>query len=198
MASYYQVRLALAFGALGVLQNTFAIEYSGAIAPADSGILTNMTTWMNRIYGNSSLRDYYADNITLKECVVTEHDVAGVLLRIVGGISPTVSGNSNVDSSALTTTMTGSGKTNQPKVRGSKRFPTPIDSVVVDGLLLNAAVGALAQATANWIAPGLGGVFPWYSGVFSEAVGHFVRFNGIGVVRNIPGTQVTRKPGRGL
>lgn len=198
MPFYYQVRLALNFGALGVLQNTYSISYGGSIQLTNSAILSLMTTWMNSIYNTSGLRNTYANEITLKECEVTEHTVAGVLVRTVGNISPTVAGNSSADSSALTTAMSAQMNTNTPNVRGAKRFPPPTDDLVVNGLLVNSCVATLAQAAANWISPGLVSTNPWVAGVFSTSTGQFVFTNGTGTVRNIPGTQTTRKPGRGL
>jgi len=157
-----------------------------------------MDTWMTRIYNTSGLRTVISTAFTLISCIVTEHTSTGQLIREVGGISPVISGTSSGDSSAGPTAMSAQANTNTPKARGGKRFPPPVDTVVVGQLLTNTALSLLASAASYWLAPGLGGINPWESGIFSTFAGGFVPFNGTGTVRNIPGTQTTRKPGRGL
>lgn len=196
MAFYYKVRVQHRLGALGVLQSTFAITYTGVLALPDSSVLTNMTTWLTRIYNTSGLMNVVANDIVFQSADVTEHTLAGALIRLVGNVNPTINGIATGDTSALTTAMSAVLKTNEPRVMGKKRFPSPVEGALVDGLITNSVMAALAAAAANWMAPGFGA--SWLSGVFSSKVGTFVPFNGSGTVKNIPGTQVTRKPGRGL
>ena len=89
-------------------------------------------------------------------------------------------------------------RTGIPRVQGRKRLPGIVESAQFDGLFANALLNALAQAALVYIL-GLTGwpEISYFPGVPSSKTASWQRFEGTGTVTNIPGTQVTRKPGRG-
>jgi len=195
---YYQIRMTWNLGGRGVMQNTFTIRYGGTVAVTDAAVLTQMQNWMNLVYGASGLTSVMSNTVTFLSGIVTEHTVAGALIRELGGISPSVNGSSAADILPGVDALSATARTNTPKVRGGKRFGGIVETVINNQLLNNTALSALVAAVSRWITPALGGINPWESGVFATSTGQFVPFNGTGIVKNIPGTQVTRKPGRGM
>jgi len=175
--------------------NVFFME-DGALPSTDAVKIGAAENWLDAIYG--AVNTWADTNYTLMDATLYEVDGAGQVVRIVGGLNPSIDGQLGGEGLSLTTAGSGSARTNIPRVRGSKRFGGIGEIVQADGLFTNAILSALAQAVLEWLlgATSTSGVnFP--GGVISTAAETFVPFNDSGLVTNIPGTQVTRKPGRG-
>jgi len=180
---------------LGQAVNVFTFDMTPVFT--DAQLLASAANWIAAIY--SPLRNYMDTGCVFASGQVLEVDDAGDTIRIVGGIAPAVSGLNATEQTQLTSAFTGTARTAVPGVRGSKRFAGMSEIASIEGLLSNAALSALATAVANWLVGpippvGSGGA---RAGVISSAVAGFVPFTNSGIATNIPGTQVTRKPGRG-
>lgn len=197
MTMYIKIAASWNMGSLGIAQNTYTLRWSGAINPLDSVLLSAMSAYLTSIYVTSGLTGVMHSSCTSLGAQVSEITASGALVRIIGGISPAISGTSGGDMNAGPTAMSGTARTNVPKVRGSKRFPGVIDSGVVGQLLTNSVMSFLVAAVSRWIS-GAGSTGGNYvAGVPSTRTGGWVDFNLTGLVKNVPGTQVTRKPLRG-
>lgn len=181
---------------LGTAINTFTcIQEFGEILN-DATLLNDMTSWMEDIY--DPLLSLMDTGFQFASGQVLEMGEDGSIVRIVGSISPDISGTANSDQLALPTAASAFVRTNEPKIRGSKRFSGFCEPNQADGLFDNALLNAMALAVIAW-ASNRGSVLTalYEPGVLSTSLETFVRFAGTAVITNIPGTQVTRKPGRG-
>lgn len=193
-ATTYKISVTLNAGGRGKAVNVFYARNVAATQPSDAVVIATLTGWVGSIF--SALRPWISNTYTHMETLVQAIDNNGTVIRNVGTGTAAVAGTAVGDPSAGTTAMSMMARTNVPKVRGSKRIAGLIDSGVVGQLLTNAALAALASAVSQWVlGPGAGSQF--FPGVHSTTLPGFVNFSGVGVVTNVPGTQVTRKPGRG-
>lgn len=193
----YKIALSFSNNARGLAMNSFTWAYDfGSSVLDDSVVLSTSTTWINLIF--NSLRPRMDSGYVLTSAVVSEiSPVTGELIRIIGGITPTCSGTAATEMLPCVDAASAFCRTQVPRVRGSKRFGGVIEGDQADGLFNNTLVTALATAVAYWLAGPSAG-FPGYSsGVWSSRVSNYVPFANSAVVTNIPGTQVSRKPGRG-
>lgn len=178
----------------GVAVNSFVWNNNDPIA-ADSVILSRSEQWMQAIF--TPLRAHMSNQYTLSSGQVDEINPAdGKVLRHIGNINPSVSGTSGLEMLPTVDAASALARTNVPKVRGTKRFGGLTEATQVNGLFLNPLVSALATAAAEWLA-GTGLSLIDQPGVWSSKESGFVPFANSGAVTNVPGTQVSRKPGRG-
>lgn len=193
-ATTYKVTVRINAGNRGQAVNVFYARNVAATQPSDSVVISTLTGWIGSIF--SPLRPWLSNTFTHLETLVQAIGNDGVVTRNIGTGTSAVSGTAVGDPSAGPTAMSMLARTNVPKVRGSKRIAGVIDSAVVTQVLTSAALSALAAAVSQWVVgPGAGSQF--FPGVHSTTLPGFVNFSGVGVVTSIPGTQVTRKPGRG-
>ena len=194
MAINIKVSMKFNAGNVGNAYNVFCCEFNAVGSPTDASVLSLMEDWMESIY--NPIKGFMSEAYVANGARVSEIDETGAVVRVIGTISPAISGTAVNDPNSGPTSMSGFARTNVPKVRGSKRFPGVTDTNVVGQLLTNAAVSALADAVAAWI--GMPGLPLFYrAGVISSKALGFAPFSGTGAVTNVPGTQVTRKPFRG-
>ncbi len=183
-------------GNQGVAMNTFC-HTTGAGSPTWAVTSAVLLVYLNNIY--SPLRSVMNVGMTLISCTVESINPNGTVIGALGSIAPTVNGLSNTDMNSGPTSMTIGAKTVVPRVRGNKRFAGANQDVIVGQLFQNPTVVLLAQAAAAFITPYVSGGVTFTPGVISVKEGGFVPFSLSGAVaKNIPGTQVTRKPGRGI
>jgi len=196
---FYKATLRWNNGVLGKVQNTFSFKHNALTQDSDTVLLANVSAWMTGIYVTSGLRNIMHTSVVFSDGGLDQVSATGDIIRHVGGFGDAnLSGQSTGESMPGPVAMAATARTNTPKVRGSKRFPPPVEGAVAEGLLTNSAMSFLVAATTRWIAGyTVLGVPRYVAGVFSSQVSSFVPFNGTGLVTNIPGTQVTRKPGRG-
>jgi len=192
--AFLRVNLRFSQQNLGSAVNVYHMEYNPTAT--DSQILSETTDWMEDIY--SPLRSFMDAGCQFASGQVLEVNGLGETIRVIGSITPTVSGTVSGDQLALPTALSAFVRTGFPRVKGSKRFPGIGESWQSDGLFFNTLINALVQAVLAW-AGSRGSILTllWTPGVISGQQGDFVPFEGTAVVTNIPGTQVTRKPLRG-
>lgn len=190
----YKVDIRFNNQGLGSAQNVFWFE-SGAAAGEHSFILSAATSWIQTIYG--PLRPFMDTGCSFASGRVLRVAEDGEVLEVIGSITPVIGGTNNSEGLALPTAGSSFARTNNAKVKGSKRWPGFVEGTQVDGLFTNAIVAAMAQAVAEWIGSFLIALFQATPGVLSTSEVTFLPFSGTGVVTNVPGTQVTRKPLRG-
>ena len=179
---------------LGSAVNVYHAQYGEPYA--DTALLEECTQWMEDIY--TPLRQYMDAGCTFASGQVLEVDNEGTTIRVIGGITPVVSGNASGDQLTLVAAASAFARTEFPKVRGGKRFPGISEGQQQDGLFLNPLMAAMVDAVVAWISE-RGSILTelFTPGVISLQQLDFVEFAGSAVVTNIPGTQVTRKPLRG-
>jgi len=195
MSKLYKISVRFNDNNHGVAMNSFTWLETSLVPLPDAQVLERSEQWLNAIY--APLRIYMDTGYSFVEAQVDEISQAtGETVRGVGGITPTIGGQSAQDMLPAPDAGSALARTAIPRVRGQKRFGGFIEGQQTDGLLLNPLLSALAAATTQWI---LGAALePAAStGVWSSKTLGFVPFNGSGVVTNVPGTQVSRKPGRG-
>ena len=196
MAAIYRVTLTFSANGYGTASNVFHVQNTSSTQPSDALILGDMSNYMSGIF--NQLRPYMSNTTTLLSGLVQLVNGAGQVIRNIGGITPTVGGTATSEASANTVAMSVTARTNEPKVRGGKRFPGLVESSLVGQVFTNGMVAILTNVLALWIGGYLGGgIRPYLAGVVSSKVVAFVPFNGTGILKNYPGTQVTRKPFRG-
>jgi hypothetical protein len=192
---YFRIDVKFSLGASGAAINNYVMRYTDPLPALDTAVLSTATTWMEKIY--EPIKQYMDTNTVLASARVVEIDANGQTIREVGGISPGISGTSVADSLPAPVAPSITARTNTSRVRGGKRFPPFNEAASTEGFWINAIVNALVQVALAYL--GVPDVFfdTWQAGVISSKVGGFVPFNGKALVSNVPGTQVTRKPGRG-
>lgn len=197
MAKTYQVTVVLNNGSVGQMLNKFTCHNAAATVPVDSVVLSHMTQWINNIF--ATLRPFLGVDVTHSSSWVSEMNANGTVARLVGFITPTVSGTGGADGEPGQVALSMSPRTAVPKVRGGKRFSGVVENSIVAKLFVNSALSAGAAAFAYW-ASGVAfpGVATYVAGVLSSKVGGFVPFAGGGTLKNVPGTQTTRKALRGF
>jgi hypothetical protein len=89
--------------------------------------------------------------------------------------------------------------TNIARTRARKSLSGFVESVILQGLFDNSGFARLVNFGAYWVyGPTAAGVAnAWLPGTLSLRLGQFAGFTGSFTVTNVPGTQVTRKIGRG-
>lgn len=195
MATIVKITLKFNLNNLSVGMNSFFFRDSVDIG-SDAGYLAAADTWMDDFW--APLRPVMDSGVVLMSASVDEIVAAtGHIDRHIGGITPVVNGTNN--SSALPQIVAGSmfARTDVPKVRGGKRIAGFHAGGSVEGLFTNTVLTALAAAATVWI-DGPAGYATFNPGVWSSKVSGFVDFIPQAGVTNIPGSQVTRKIGRGL
>lgn len=196
---FYRATLTWNLGALGVAQNTYHFRHDALTADSDTVLRANVMAWMTGIYVTSGLRNVMHTSIQFASGQLDEVTQTGDLVRHIGGFGDaTLSGQSGGDTEPGIVSMSVSGRTNTPKVKMGKRFPPPVDGGVLSSLFINSVLSFMVAATVRWLTGyTVLGVPRYVAGVISTKTGGFVDNNGTGLVYNIPGSQVTRKPGRG-
>lgn len=196
MPAIYKVTVAFNQNNLGRAMNSFTWRDNVDTFLLDSAVLAASENYINDIFG--PLRPYMDTGYVFIEGQVAEIAAAdGSVVRLVGGITPTISGTAAGDMLPSVVAASGLARTEVPKVRGTKRFGGIVEAKQDNGLFDNPLLAALAGAVAEWIAGDALGLLS-SPGVWSEKQAGFVPFNGSGLVTNIPGSQVSRKPGRGV
>jgi len=196
MATNYKVEVRFNNQNLGSAVNVFYAQDTNVTPDPDQDVLDRMETWIQNVYG--SLRPLMDTGFVFASGRVLEVDNLGVLVRIIGGINPDISGLVTAQTLTLPAAGSATARTATPRVQGRKRFGGLVEGSLLDGLYDNALLTALGTALIQWlIGPGFGIVASWLSGVISSKLENFAPFDDNGLVTNIPGTQVTRKPGRG-
>jgi len=193
-ATTYKITVVQNAGGRGQVVNVFYTRNVNATQPSDAVVLSSCLGWVGSIF--SALRPFIHNSYTHMNTIVQAINNDGTILREIGSGTSAVTGTGGGDPSAGTTAMSMFARTIRPGSRGSKRIAGLIDSSVVLQLIPNAALGAMTQAVAQWML-GPGAASGFLSGVHSTTLPGFVNLTGVGVVTNVPGTQVTRKPGRG-
>lgn len=195
MAKIYKVILTFNLNNLSTGQNSFIVRDPALIPYTDGLLLPILEDWVTSMW--DSLRNHMDSGCTLISGAVDEIDNAtGEVIRHVGNISPSCNGAIGGD--ALTHFSAGSAfaRTGVPGVRGSKRIAGLSEASSVDGLWTNLLLAALGTFASRWLV----GLNPdnLEAGVWSSKVSSFVPFVPQGGVTNVPGTQVSRKIGRGM
>ena len=195
MAFVYKAVVTTNLNNLSTAQNSFVGQFNAAIAPTDGAILAIFEDWIELIW--DSLRGQIDSGCVRTGGTVDEiNNATGEVIRHVGNISPVMDGQATGDSNVHTVAGSMFARTNVPGVRGSKRIAGLTETNTVDGLFNNAILAALTTAATRWIAGP--GVLLWRGGVWSSKMSSFVPFANQGGTTNVPGTQTTRKIGRGL
>jgi hypothetical protein len=195
MATYYRVDMKFNLANTGSAINNYVFRCSDGIPPLDILVLATAEAWMEKIY--SPMRALMHTSTQLASARVVQIDATGTTIREVGGISPAVNGTDTGDNLPAPVAASITARTNTSRVRGGKRFPPFSENESVNGFWINAVVQALVQVALAYL--GVPDVFfdNYQAGVISSKTGGFVEFNNKALVSNVPGTQVTRKPGRG-
>lgn len=195
MAHIYKIELEFNLASVSTGMNSFVWQESAVIPASDGLVLGESEDWISAIW--QPIRNHIDTNVTLTSGRVVELIAAtGEMLRIVGSISPVVNGNLGNHALPWVDTVSMFARTAVPRVRGGKSIAGFTEAAQEDGLFNNAALSAAAAAATAWIAgPGLSASAP---GVWSSKVAGFVPFVGSGGVTNVPGTRVSRRPGRGV
>lgn len=195
MSSTYKIRVMFNLANVSKGINTFVWQANSILPPTDSQVLSESLDWITAIY--APIRPLMDSNVTVMSCFVDELvESTGKVLRHVGSISPAVNGSLAQNALPFIDTGSAFARTNIPKVRGLKSFLGFTILHMVDGLYTNPLLSALTAATVAWLnGPSLSVA---RAGVWSSKVNDFVPFINQGGTTNIPGSRVTRKPGRGL
>jgi len=194
VADVYKISLLFNLANVSKGMNTFVFDESTGIA-TDAAILSLSEDWMSAIW--LSLRPFMDSGVQLISGVVDELvPSTGDILRHVGTIGPTVNGTVAGDSLPHVDTGSCFARTNVPRVRGGKSFGGFVESTQTDGLFSNPLTAGLAAAVSQWLnGPASAFMRP---GVWSSKMSGFVPFVDQGGTTNVPGTRVTRRPGRGM
>lgn len=195
MATTYKIALKFNLANITVGMNVFYMSVQDSFPGGDSALLALAEDWMDAVW--SPMRNFIDSGVTLLTAHLYElNDATGEVVRIVGTFAPVVNGN--IAGNALPFVDAGSifARTAIPRVRGTKSIAGFGQAASLEGLFTNAALAGLAAATAAWLAgpPSLLAE----GGVWSSKVLGFVPFVNGGGATNVPGTRVSRRPGRGL
>lgn len=195
MAGIFRVITTWNMNDRGIGHNVFYAVNNAPGTPPDANILAVMDEWLDRMF--STIAPVYISdtwhNISNQVSLLSP---LGNVIREIGGLSPIWSGGSPIEPVAEPTTISITARTAVPRVRARKSISGGTEQYMTDGLWVNAAVNAASEFLNWWL--NLTAIDPqWAGGTISSKVSNFVPFNGSGVVKNIPGTMVTRKPGRG-
>ena len=192
----YRIRMEFSQQGLGIAQNIYWLQNNDLLQPTDGQLLDAAVDWMTAIY--APLLPHMATTIKSRGLVMDEVDTGGLLVRLIGSRAVAADGQSLDDPLPLPAAGSGFVRTNAPKVRGGKRFPGIREAGTIQGLFTNAVTTALAAAVLEWLSgQGIPILLDLITGVLSVTLAQFVPFSDSGVVTNVPGTQVTRKPLRG-
>lgn len=175
--------------------NTLFMRVDDAVIGGDSARLLLAEDWCTAIW--APMRNFMDSSVLLQVATLYElNDATGEVARVVGTFSPVVNGN--IAGSNLPFVDTGScfARTAIPKVRGKKSFAGFSTAATIEGLFTNLALSGLAAATAAWLNGPASSLSD--GGVWSSKVMGFVPFVNGGGTSNVPGTRVSRRPGRGL
>jgi len=194
--AYFRITLKFNQQSLGAAINVFYFRNSAG-TPTDAQIRTVATDYLNDIF--SDLRGSMDAGCSLSSCQVDEVNLGNETIRSLGSITPTVSGTASGDQLSLFTAGSMFARTDRAKTRGSKRLPGISESRHSDGLFDNTLVNALVTAALAYFAE-RGSVLTWIfqPGVISLLDNTWHALRGSAVVTNVPGSQVTRKVGRGV
>lgn len=180
---------------LGIAQNKYWFEAPPEL-PGNPLWLAAVGSWMDAIY--SPLQSSLDSGFVSMGVSIDMVDNDGSVLTHMGTTNPAISGTNAGDQLALTTALTLTARTFAPKIRGSKRIGGAEEGTQKDGLFLNGMLTAGVTAAIQWVLGPAGfGIAGAQAGVLSRTYQAFYPFTGSLQVTNIPGTQVTRKPGRG-
>ena len=195
MAQTFKISLKFNLGNITVGMNIFHFKTYAPPPVSDGFVLASGEDWIEAIW--APIRGQIDANVQLMNGWIDEiNDATGEVVRHVGAIFPVVNGTLAGDSLPYVDTGSMFARTNVPRVRGGKSIAGISEVNTVDGLFNNAALAALASAAAQWIA---GPAVPLVDGgVWSSKVAGFVPFANGGGTTNVPGTRVSRRPGRGL
>lgn len=196
---YYRATLTWNLSSHGVAQNTYHFRHDALSADSDSLLRANVMAWMTGVYVTSGLRNVMHTSTQFSNGQLDEVTAQGNLVRHIGGFGDaSLSGQSSGDSEPGIVAMSATGRTNEPRVKMGKRWPPCVDSGVIDGLYLNNVLTYMVAATTRWLSGyTVLGVPRYIAGTPSSRTGGWVDSNLTGLVWNIPGSQVTRKIGRG-
>lgn len=195
MAHIYKIEMKFNLANVTTGQNSFVWQDTAVIPMSDGLVLSLSEDWMEAVW--ASLRPHIDNGVTLTWGRVVELiATTGKMLRIVGSILPTVNGSLGNQALPWVDTVSMFARTGVPKVRGGKSFAGFTEASQEDGLFNNTALAAATAAAAAWIdGPDNAAARP---GVWSKRQAGFVPFVGTGGTTNVPGTRVSRRPGRGI
>lgn len=193
---YFRITLKFNQQSLGSAFNVFYFRNSVG-SPTDTQIRTVATDYINDIF--DTLRNSMDAGCTFSSCQIDEVNLANETIRSLGSITPTVSGTASGDQLSLFTAGSMFARTDRAKTRGSKRLPGISEGRHVDGLFDNTLITALVNAALAYFSE-RGSVLTWIfqPGVISLIDNTWHALSGSAVVTNVPGSQVTRKVGRGV
>lgn len=195
MATTYKLALKFNLANITVGMNVFYMSVQDSFPGGDAALLALAEDWMDLVW--APMRNFMDSGVSLMVATLYElTEATGEVARVVGTFSPVVNGNIAGDVLPFVDTGSCFARTGIPKVRGGKSFAGFSEASVIDGLFTNLALAALASATAAWLngPPSLLAE----GGVWSSKMLGFVPFVNGGGTSNVPGTRVSRRPGRGL
>ena len=191
----YRVDVRFNMQNLGSGVNVFWFEWGNVENP--TSFLGAVTDWVESMY--EPLVGFIDSGCVFADAQVVSVDVEGETIEVIGSITPNISGTSNTEQLPSTSAASAMARTGTPKVQGRKRIPGIVEGAQIDALFTNPIVTAMAQFVVAWILGPAGfGLPDAVAGVLSSKLLDFAGFSGSGTVTNVPGTQVTRKPLRGL
>ena len=196
MAKYFKVDVFYNMASLGKGLNVYHFSLPEPV-PTNAVIKTGVRDWLTAAL--TPLRSVSATSLTMLNARISEVNGAGVKVRNVGDITPTFTATYSSDILPLPASGSCLFRTDVPKVHGSKRIPGLAEGTTSGALFSNITMTAMAgYVLALLLGPNGFGLPGAVAGVISSAIVDFVPFNGSGQTTNVVGTQVTRKPLRGL
>lgn len=193
--AYYKIIVTFNNHNLGKAVNVFHFRNASG-GPTDNQLRDVASGYIEDFYGTmTALLD---GNLVFMDAQLVEVDLADEVVRVLGSLTPTITPSGSGDMLSLTTAGSIFARTSLAKARGSKRIPGIRENQLLGALFDNAILNAMVNAALVYISD-RGSVLTWIfrPGVISVVNAAWADFSGTAVVTNIPGTQVTRKVGRG-
>lgn len=181
---------------LGSGVNTFVFEIPGGTQPSNNEIRQAVKDWIEDLY--DEIKTQMDNGCTFASGQIVRLASDGTTDALIGGFSADISGTADGSQLASTTAASMYARTDLAGIRGSKRIPGIFEGAQDNALFDNSLLVDLAFFAGKmlfnfFVTFILEGV----PGVWSTREQAFVPFSDTAVVTNVPGTQVTRKPGRG-
>lgn len=191
--------------------NTFYTQCKEASGVADSTVLAELEDWIEAVFG--SINGKVDAGVSFGDCSVDVVEVTGVydpdpalntakvtVVRPVGFITPGIANGATGEEYSGVDTITIIPATNVSKTRARKSLSGFTEAFVDQQLLINALLSDAIFFGVQWVLgpSGLPGIVSeWLAGTLSLRLDLFAAFTGTFTITNVPGTQVTRKIGRG-
>lgn len=166
--------------------------------PTDAGLLEGIADWVTDVWAPDWAA--IASSVAILEYIdVDIVNVAGEVLRNIGGAIIDVNGDSvtQVTSAAVSAYLL--AYTELPKQRGSKYLPGLSEDAVASGTINPAYLGQLAILLADYLLdisiPDGGTIV---AGILSKKLAEFIPFLASGAIEALPAYQRRRKAGVGI